>query len=41
MSVLERCPSDRELNKGGKERRGPTLGVRFTLEVSVKKGFTV
>ena len=34
MSVLERCPSYRESNKGSKERQGPTLGVRFT-EVSV------
>ena len=30
MSVLERCPSYRESNKGSKERQGPTLGVRFT-----------
>ena len=36
MSVLERCPSYRESNKGSKERQGPTLGVRFT-EVSVLK----
>ena len=36
MSILERCPSYRESNKGGKERQGPTLGVRFT-EVSVKR----
>ena len=34
MSVLERCPSYRESNKGSKERQGPTLGVRF-MEVSV------
>ena len=34
MSVLEICASDRESNKGSKERQGPTLGVRFT-EVSV------
>ena len=34
MSVLERCPSYRESNKGSKERQGATLGVRFT-EVSV------
>ena len=30
MSVLERCPSYRESNKGSKKRQGPTLGVRFT-----------
>ena len=40
MSVLERCPSYRESNKGSKERQGPTLGVRFT-EVSVKRESTV
>ena len=34
VSVLERCLSYRESNKGSKERQGPTLGVRFT-EVSV------
>ena len=34
MSVIEKCPSYRESNKGGKERQGPTLGVRFK-EVSV------
>ena len=34
MSVLERCPSYRESNKGSKERQGPTLSVCFT-EVSV------
>ena len=34
MSVLERCPSYRESNKGSKERQGPTLSVRFP-EVSV------
>ena len=33
MSVLQRCPSYRESNKGSKERRGPTLGVRFTEDV--------
>ena len=33
MSVLERCPSDRESNKGSKEREGPSLSVCFT-EVS-------
>ena len=34
VSVLQRCPSYRESNKGSKERQGPTLGVCFT-EVSV------
>ena len=33
MSVIERCPSYKETNKGNKQRQGPTLGVRFT-EVS-------
>ena len=42
MSVLERCPSYRESNKGSKERQGPTLSVRFTevvhvIEVSAKR----
>ena len=40
MSVLERCPSYRESNKGSKERQGPTLSVRFT-EVSVEREKTV
>ena len=40
MSVLQRCPSYRESNKGSKERQGPTLGVRFT-GVSVKRESTV
>ena len=40
MSVLERCPSYRESNKGSKERQGPTLRVPFT-EVSVKRESTV
>ena len=40
MSVLERCPSYRESNKGSKERQGPTLGVRL-IEVSVKRESTV
>ena len=40
MSVLQRCPSYRESNKGSKERQGPTLGVRFR-EVSVKRESTV
>ena len=40
MSVLERCPSYRDSNKGSKEKQGPTLGVRFT-EVSVKRELTV
>ena len=34
VSVLERCPSYKESNKGNKQWQGPTLGVRFT-EVSV------
>ena len=34
VSVLQRCPSYRESNKGSRERQGPTLVVRFT-EVSV------
>ena len=34
MSVLQRCLSYRESNKGSKERQGPTLRVHFT-EVSV------
>ena len=33
MSVLQRCPSYRESNKGSKERQGPTLGVCL-IEVS-------
>ena len=36
VSVLERCPSYGETNKGRTERQGPTLSVRFT-EVSVKR----
>ena len=40
MSVLERCPSHRESNKGSKERQGPTPSARFT-EVSVKRESTV
>ena len=40
MSVLERCPSYRESNKGSKERQGPTLSVRF-IEVSVKREWMV
>ena len=40
MSVLERCPTYRESNKGSKEKQGPTLSVRFT-EVSVKRELTV
>ena len=40
MSVLERCPSYKESNKGNKQRRGPTLGVRL-IEVSVKRESTV
>ena len=46
MSVLERCPSYKESNKGSKERQGPTLGVLFKegvrlIEVSVKRESTV
>ena len=40
VSILERCPSYKESNKGNKKRQGPTLGVRFT-EVSVKRESTV
>ena len=40
MSILERCPSYRESNKGSKERQGPTQGVRFR-EVSVKRESTI
>ena len=40
MSVLERCPSYRQSNKGNKERQGPTLGVRL-IEVSFKRESTV
>ena len=42
MSVLERCPSYRESNKGNKQlqRQGPTLGVRL-IEVSFKRESTV
>ena len=36
----ERCPSYKELNKGNKQRQGPTLGVR-PIEVSVKRESTV
>ena len=35
MSVLQRCPSYRESNKGSKEREGPTLGVRV-IESKIK-----
>ena len=40
VSVLERCLSYKESNKGNKQRQGITLGVRFT-EVSVKRESTV
>ena len=41
MSVLKRCPSYLESNKGSKERQGPFYrGVRL-LEVSVKRESTV
>ena len=29
VPVLERSPSYRKSNKGSKQRKGPTLGVRF------------
>ena len=35
MSVLERCPSYREPNKGSKGRQGGTLGVRL-IESQIK-----
>ena len=35
VSVLPRCPSYRELNKGSQERQGPTLGVR-PIESQIK-----
>ena len=34
VSILQRCPSYTQSNKGNKERQGPTLSVLFT-EVSV------
>ena len=34
VSILQRCPSYRESNKGNKEKQGPSLDVLFT-EVSV------
>ena len=40
MSVLERCLSYKESNKGNKQRQGPTLGVRL-IEVSVMRESTV
>ena len=47
MSVLERCPSYKELNKGSKQRQEPAQsrcpfyrGVRL-IEVSVKRESTV
>ena len=40
VSVLERCLSYKESNKGNKQWQGPTLGVRIT-EVSVKRESTV
>ena len=33
VSVLQRCPSYRESNKGSQERQGSTLGVLFTVTV--------
>ena len=35
-----KCPSYRESKKGSKERRGPTLGVRFS-KVPVKREKTL
>ena len=41
MSVLERCPSCRESNKGSKDSRCPFYrGVRL-IEVSVKRESTI
>lgn len=45
-AVLGRCPALRESNKGSKEKKGPTLGVRFIevssyTEMSVKKESTL
>ena len=40
MSVLERCPSCKESNKGSKETQGPTVGVCL-IEVFVKSESTV
>jgi len=37
VSVLQRCPSYGESNKGSKERQGPTLGVHFTEESILKR----
>ena len=34
VSMLQWCPCYRDLNKGSKERQGPTVGVHFT-EVSM------
>ena len=46
MSVLERCPSYRESNKGCKERRGTNSRCQFyrgvrLIAVSVKRESTV
>ena len=40
MSVLQRCLSCRESNKGSKETQGPTVGVCL-IEVFVKSESTV
>ena len=42
MSILQRCSSYRDSNKGSKERQGPTLGVRLIESQikGVKKGGT-
>ena len=39
MSVLEKCLSYRDANKGSKEGKRPTLGVRF-IEVPYKREST-
>ena len=36
MSILERCPSYKESNKGNKERLGPPVGVRL-IENQIKR----
>ena len=46
MSVLERCPSYKESNKGNKQRQGPNSRCPFyrgvcLIEVSVKRESTV
>ena len=36
MSVLQRCPSYRQSNKGNVKRQGPTVGFLFT-QVSINR----